>query len=183
MCPLYMFLKTPPPFPPIILSHLLFGYCQFVLNFSVSGYILLACLFCWLVPTYRPLELKATGEILKAISTFNLLRLWKTMGLVSSQVSHCSFNHPLLFQWGIPTHGNARIHSQDEFSALALGNLGPFQWAQTVFKKEIMPIVDFKFHYEYEFLSISSNLSILPIVKTIQIGIISQSWIDFLPIW
>ena len=25
-------------------------YCQFVLNFNVSGYILLACLFCWFYP-------------------------------------------------------------------------------------------------------------------------------------
>ena len=29
------------------------GYCQFVLYFHVSGYILLACLFCWLGSTYR----------------------------------------------------------------------------------------------------------------------------------
>ena len=35
-----------PPFPPIISSHLPPGYCQFVLYFNVSGYILLACLFC-----------------------------------------------------------------------------------------------------------------------------------------
>ena len=28
-------------------------YCQFVLYFNVSGYILLACLFCWLGSTYR----------------------------------------------------------------------------------------------------------------------------------
>ena len=28
------------------------GYCQFVLNFNVSGYILLAYLFCWLGSTY-----------------------------------------------------------------------------------------------------------------------------------
>ena len=32
--------------PPIIPSHLLSGYCPCVLNFNVSGYILLACLFC-----------------------------------------------------------------------------------------------------------------------------------------
>ena len=53
MCPSYMFLKTLPPFPCIIPSHLPSGYCQFVLNFNVSGYILLACLFCWLGSTYR----------------------------------------------------------------------------------------------------------------------------------
>ena len=29
------------------------GHCQFVLYFHVSGYILLACLFCWLGSTYR----------------------------------------------------------------------------------------------------------------------------------
>ena len=53
MCPLYMFLITFPPFLPIIPSHLSSGYCQFVLNFNVSGHILLACLFCWLGSTYR----------------------------------------------------------------------------------------------------------------------------------
>ena len=38
------------PFPlfPIIPSHLPSGYCQIVLNFNVSGYILLAFFFCWL---------------------------------------------------------------------------------------------------------------------------------------
>ena len=36
---------NPSPFSCIIPSHLLSGYCQFVLNFNVSGYILLACLF------------------------------------------------------------------------------------------------------------------------------------------
>ena len=41
MCPLYMFLKTLPHCPPIIPSHLPSGYFQFVLNFNVSGYILL----------------------------------------------------------------------------------------------------------------------------------------------
>ena len=47
--PLQVFLKTLHPFPPIIPSHLPSGYCQIVLNFNVSGYILLACLFRWLV--------------------------------------------------------------------------------------------------------------------------------------
>ena len=50
MCPLYMFVKTLLPFPPISLSHLPSGDCQFVLNFNVSGYILLACLFVDYVP-------------------------------------------------------------------------------------------------------------------------------------
>ena len=45
-CPLYMFRTTLPPFPPITTSHLPSGYCQFVLNFNVSHYILLACLLC-----------------------------------------------------------------------------------------------------------------------------------------
>ena len=49
MCPLYLFLKTLPPFIPIIPSHLPSGYCQIVLNFNVSGYILLACLFVLLI--------------------------------------------------------------------------------------------------------------------------------------
>ena len=31
---------------PVIPSYLPSGYCQFVLYFNVSGYILLACLFC-----------------------------------------------------------------------------------------------------------------------------------------
>ena len=35
---------------PIIPSQFPSGYCQFVLNFNVSGYILLACLFCQLGP-------------------------------------------------------------------------------------------------------------------------------------
>ena len=51
MCPLYMFLKTLLPFPPIIASYLPSGYCPFVLNFNVSAYIFLACLFCWLCST------------------------------------------------------------------------------------------------------------------------------------
>ena len=52
-CVLYTCSWKPFPFPPVIPSHLPSGYCQFVLNFSVSGYILLACLFCWLGSTYR----------------------------------------------------------------------------------------------------------------------------------
>ena len=38
--------ENPSPFSPIISSHLPSGYCQIVLNFNVSGYILLACSFC-----------------------------------------------------------------------------------------------------------------------------------------
>ena len=54
MCPLYMFLDdTSPISPPLSLSLLPSGYHQFVLYFSVSGYILLASLFCWLGSTYR----------------------------------------------------------------------------------------------------------------------------------
>ena len=51
MCLLWLFLKTLPPFPPINPSHLPSGYCQIVFNFNVSGYILLAFLFCWLGST------------------------------------------------------------------------------------------------------------------------------------
>ena len=46
MCPSYMFLKTLPLPHSIIPSHLPSGHCQFVLNFTISHYILLACLFC-----------------------------------------------------------------------------------------------------------------------------------------
>ena len=38
---------------PITPSHLPSAYSQFVLNFNVSSYILLACLFCCLGSTYR----------------------------------------------------------------------------------------------------------------------------------
>ena len=44
---------TFPYFPPLSPSLLPSGYCQFVLYFNISGYILLACLFCWLGSTYR----------------------------------------------------------------------------------------------------------------------------------
>ena len=47
MCPLYMFLKTLSLFPSIIPSYLPFGYCQIVLNFNASGYILLQHCFYW----------------------------------------------------------------------------------------------------------------------------------------
>ena len=43
MCPVQQFLKTPPPTVPSPLSS---GYCQTVLNFDVSGYILFAFFFC-----------------------------------------------------------------------------------------------------------------------------------------
>ena len=54
-CVLYIYsLKTLPlPPAPITPSSLPSCYCQFVLYFNVSGYILLACLFCWLGSTYR----------------------------------------------------------------------------------------------------------------------------------
>ena len=44
VCPLYMFRDDPSPTFPIIPSCLPSGYCQFVLNFNVSDYILLVCL-------------------------------------------------------------------------------------------------------------------------------------------
>ena len=48
-CVLYSCSWKPfPPFPPFIPSHLFSGYYQIVLNLNVYGYILLACLFCWL---------------------------------------------------------------------------------------------------------------------------------------
>ena len=45
--------KTLPFLFPIIPSTLPSGYCQFVLCFSVSGSILLTCLFSWLDSSYR----------------------------------------------------------------------------------------------------------------------------------
>ena len=42
-----------PSFPLFSPSSLPSGYFQFVLNLIVSGYIFLACLFCWLGSTYR----------------------------------------------------------------------------------------------------------------------------------
>ena len=45
-------LETLSPFPPIIRCHLPSGSCQFVLNFNVSGYMLLARLLCWLDSSY-----------------------------------------------------------------------------------------------------------------------------------
>ena len=54
LCVLYTCsLMTLPLFPPIIPTLLPCGYCQFVLYFNVSGYILLAYLFCSLGSTYR----------------------------------------------------------------------------------------------------------------------------------
>ena len=40
-------------FPPLSPSLLPSGYCQFVLYFNVSHYILLPYFFCWLGSTYR----------------------------------------------------------------------------------------------------------------------------------
>ena len=53
MCPLCMLFAELSPFLPHYPLPLSSGYCQFVLNFNVSGYILLVCLFCWLGSTYR----------------------------------------------------------------------------------------------------------------------------------
>ena len=44
MCPLFMFLDNPSPILPHCPLPLPSGYCQFVLYFNVSGYILFACL-------------------------------------------------------------------------------------------------------------------------------------------
>ena len=49
LCPQVLYtcsLTTRPLFPLLIPRPLPSGYCQFVLYFNVSGYILLACLFC-----------------------------------------------------------------------------------------------------------------------------------------
>ena len=50
---IYVPWKPFPYFPLLPCSLLPSGYCQFLLYFSVSGSILLACLFCWLGSTYR----------------------------------------------------------------------------------------------------------------------------------
>ena len=67
MCPLYLFLKTLPPFPTIIPSHLPSGYCQFVLNFNVSGYILFACLFCWLAKCWKQPKCPSVNKWIKKL--------------------------------------------------------------------------------------------------------------------
>ena len=56
LCPCVLYtcsLMTLPLFPPSFPSPTLSGYSQFVLYFNVSGYILLACLFCLSGSTYR----------------------------------------------------------------------------------------------------------------------------------
>ena len=55
LCPCVLYRCSWKPFYlcPCIPSHLPSGYCQFVPNFNISGYILLTCLFCWLGSTYR----------------------------------------------------------------------------------------------------------------------------------
>ena len=68
MCPLYMFLKTLPLFLPINPSHLPSAYCQIVLNFSVSGDILLACFHPLFHPSSNPLP---SGTILFSVSMRN----------------------------------------------------------------------------------------------------------------
>ena len=53
MCPLYMLLDSPSPIFPIIpfpTPLWLLSVCSLL---NVSGYILFACLFCWLGSTYR----------------------------------------------------------------------------------------------------------------------------------
>ena len=50
-CVRYRCSWNPSLFLPIIPSYLPSSYCQFVLNFNVSGYILLACLLCLLGST------------------------------------------------------------------------------------------------------------------------------------
>ena len=47
LCPCVLYSCSWKSFPHLS-SHLPSGYCQFVLNFDVSGYILLAFFFCWL---------------------------------------------------------------------------------------------------------------------------------------
>ena len=53
-CPCVLYtgsLNSHSPFTSIIPFNLPYGYCQFDRNFSVSGYILHACLLCWLGST------------------------------------------------------------------------------------------------------------------------------------
>ena len=53
MCLLYMFHRSLAPFPPLIPTDLPCGCCQFLLYFTVSGYIWPASLFCSLGSPYR----------------------------------------------------------------------------------------------------------------------------------
>ena len=61
---------NPSPFSPIIPSHLPSGYCQIVLHFNVSGYILLACLFVLLIRFQ--LKVRSYGICLSPPSLFHL---------------------------------------------------------------------------------------------------------------
>ena len=81
-CPLELFLKT---LPPIIPSHLPSGYCQIVLNFNVSGCILLACWFCWLVSTYRWDHISVFHCLIPCLNQWHALPIGYTRrtGLVS----------------------------------------------------------------------------------------------------
>ena len=53
LCVLYACSLMTLPFSPLISPPSFRWYCQFVLYFNISGYILRACLFCWLGSTYR----------------------------------------------------------------------------------------------------------------------------------
>ena len=53
LCPCVLYTCSLMTLPLLSLSSLFSGNCQFVLYFSVSGCILLACLFCWLGSMYR----------------------------------------------------------------------------------------------------------------------------------
>ena len=76
LCPwvLYTYsLTTPPLLSPESPSPLPYSYCQFILYFNVSGYILLACLFCWLGFTENSIILSLNFLWLFLIFTFQSL--------------------------------------------------------------------------------------------------------------
>ena len=76
-CLLYTcYLMTIPPFAPVITSHHPSGYCQFVLYFSVSGYILLICLFHRLGIFFFLKKLcQVTSKMCDALNEMHAIRL------------------------------------------------------------------------------------------------------------
>ena len=115
MCPLYIFLDDPSPFFFPVTSPYLSGYCQFVLYFNVSGvsgYILLAYLFCWLSSTYRWDHMVFVYHCLAYFTQHNAVRFhpcccegWQFFLSFCCIVFHCVnvplFFDPLIYWWAL----------------------------------------------------------------------------------